>query len=196
MLQWVNDAPVSTVLIFTFGRWLRDYAWCQDMSLPAVSQAASSVQFAASVVKSLVLSESCQHTARYLPPLRLALCCCGNILLLNSDRFTFQQRFPPDNRDSPLTMTRRWSSEFPGGSGWVCWSEICSRVAFCITTMCYFLRSAAKAKAAMLAQRWVFRCLSLPLGLADEQHVLLKRCFVYERVRLRSKRSMDDTWAK
>lgn len=86
-------------------------------------QTASSVQFTAAVVLSL------SHWAVNTQQLTTLPARCGNISLLNPVHFPPQRRFPSDNSDSHLTMTRRWSSECPGGSGWVCYSEMCLQLA-------------------------------------------------------------------
>lgn len=86
-------------------------------------QTASSVQFTAAVVLSL------SHWVVNTQQLTTLPARCGNISLLNPVHFPPQRRFPSDNSDSHLTMTRRWSSECPGGSGWVCYSEMCLQLA-------------------------------------------------------------------
>lgn len=79
-------------------------------------QTASSGQFTTAVV----LSQS--HGAVNIQQPATLPVCCGNIFLLNLVHLSLQRRFPSDNSYSRLTMTRRWSSECPGGSGWVCYS--------------------------------------------------------------------------
>lgn len=87
-------------------------------------QTASSGQFTAAVVLSL------SHWAVNTQQRFTQSVCCDSIFLSNLVRVSLQRRFPSDNSYSRPTMTRRWSSECPGGSGWVSSSGICLRFAY------------------------------------------------------------------
>lgn len=85
---------------------------------------------------------SCQHRPCTVRVFR------DNIFPSNLVLSVLQRRFPSDSSRSRLAMTRRWSSACPGGSGWVCVSEVTSCVSrLSPQPMCLPLQANANALA-------------------------------------------------